>query len=45
MAYDISQNEEWAASYRKQKELEASRQMTAEQRAQAMKKAMGYGNR
>ena len=45
MAYDLTQNDEWVKKYNQRQELEASRELTPEQRAKAMKEAMGYGNR
>jgi len=45
MAYDLTQNDEWVKKYNQRQELEASRELTLEQRAKAMKEAMGYGNR
>lgn len=38
MAYDMTNNPEWAANYKRQQELEMSKQMTHEQKLAAFKR-------
>lgn len=41
MAYDLTQNEEWATRTKQKQELEKSRLMSDKDRSDAIKKALG----
>ncbi len=41
MAYDLTCSEEWLKAYEKEKELEASREMSDEQRLDTLKQMLG----